>query len=333
MGRLGHFKSGVLGLLISLAALGFIAIQINIERFAAALLDADYRFVLPGAAFVLLGLGSRALRWRVLLAHQLPLRRTFNIMNIAYLVNGILPLRLGEAARIYLVGESVPAMRTASTIVAERLLDALAVVIMAALTLTVTAASTALQAAALLGAALAAGGFAALLLLAYRRRAAEAFIGRLAARVIMFRRLRIDKLAGDFFDGLMPMLGWHSLLLVILWTAVSWILSAVANYMLMFAFFEQGDWGASILTIAMASFAIALPAVPANIGTYEASILAALAALGYEQTNAAIAFAVAVHVINILISAAAGALGLAQEGLSLSRLRAGLRQMQHNLAS
>ena len=330
---MGYFKSGALGLLISLAALGFIAIQINIERFAAALLDADYRFVLLGAAFVLLALGSRALRWRVLLAHQLPLRRTFNIMNIAYLVNGILPLRLGEVARIYLVGESVPAMRTASTIVAERLLDALAVVIMAALTLTVTAASTALQTAALLGAALAAGGFAALLLLAYRRRAAEAFIGRLAAKFAVFRRLRIDKLAGDFFDGLMPMLGWHSLPLVILWTAVSWILSAVANYLLMFAFFEQGDWGASILTIAMASFAIALPAVPANIGTYEASILAALAVMGYGQTNAAIAFAVTVHVINILISAAAGALGLAQEGISFSRLRAGLRQMQHNLAS
>ena len=329
---MGYFKSGVLGLLISLAALGFIAIQINIERFAAALLGADYRFVLLGAAFALLGLGSRALRWRVLLAYQLPLRRTFNIMNIAYLVNSILPLRLGEAARIYLISE-VPAMRTASTIVAERLLDALAVVIMAALTLTVTAASTALQTAALLGAALAAGGFAALLLLAYRRRAAEAFIGRLAAKLAVFRRLRIDKLAGDFFDGLTPMLAWPSLPLVILWTAVSWILSAVANYLLMFAFFEQGDWGASILTIATSSFAIALPAVPANIGTYEASILAALAVMGYGQTNAAIAFAVTVHVINILISAAAGALGLAQEGLSFNRLRAGLRQMQHNLAS
>ena len=329
---MGYFKSGALGLFISLAALGFIALQINIERFAAALLGADYQFLLPGAALMLLGLGSRALRWRVLLDYQLSLRRTFNIMNIGYLVNGILPLRLGEAARIYLISD-VPALRTAGSIVAERLLDALAVVIMAALTLTVRAASAALQTAAVLGAALAVGGFAALLVLAYRRRAAEALIGRLAARVAVFRRLRIDKLAGDFFDGLMPILDRRSLALVILWTAVSWILSAAANYMLMFAFFERGDWGASILTIASASFAIALPAVPANIGTFEASIVAALTALGYGQTNAALAFAVAVHVSNVLIGTAAGAFGLAQEGLSFNRLRAGLRQAQHHSAS
>ena len=335
MSGLGHFKFGALGLLVSLIAIGFIALQINIDRFASALLNANYQFLLPAAAILLLGLLTRAIRWRVLLAGQLPLQRTFNIMNIAYLVNGILPLRLGEIARIYLtagVKEAIPPMHTASTIIVERLLDVLSVVVMATLVLAGAATTTELQAAAMLGAALAVGGFIILLALAYHRAFTEALVSRLAAKVALFRRLRIDKLAGDFFDGLAPILDRHSLALVIFWTAISWALSAAVNYVLMFAFFDRGDWTAGILSVVMSAFAIALPAVPASIGTYEASILGALILLGYEH-EAAIAFAVAVHALNILFNAATGIFGLAQEGISLSQLQSGARQMKHRSAS
>lgn len=335
MSWLGHFRFGALGLLVSLIAIGLIAVQINIDHFASALLSADYQFLLPGMAFFLLGLFTRAMRWRVLLARQLPLRRTFNIMNIAYLVNGILPLRLGEVARIYLtarVKEAIPAMQTASTIVVERLLDLLAVIVMAALALNAAAAPTALQTAATLGAAFAIGGFVILFVLAYQRQFTQALVSRLAAKAALLRRLRLDKLASDFFDGLMPMRDMRLSSLAIFWTGISWILSASANYILLFAFFDQGDWTASVLSVAMASFAIAIPAVPANIGTYEASILGALTALGYEY-DTALAFAVTVHAMNILLNAATGGFGFVQEGISLSQLRSGVRQMQHNSAS
>lgn len=334
MGWLGHFRFGALGLLVSLIAIGFIALQINIDRFASTLLNAEYQFLLPGAAFLLLGLFTRAMRWRVLLACRLPLRRAFNIMNIAYLVNGVLPLRLGEVARIYLtarVKEAIPPMQTASTIVVERLLDVLSVVIMAALVLT-AAASTALQTAAMLGAALAIGGFAILFVLAYQRQFTQALVRRLTAKAALLRRLRLDQLASDFFDGLMPMRDLRSLALVIFWTAISWALSAAANYVLMFAFFDRGDWTAGILSVVMAAFAIALPAAPASIGAYEAAILGALILLGYEH-EAAIAFAFAVHALNILFNAATGIFGLAQEGISLSQLQSGARRMKRRSAS
>ena len=337
MNGLGHFKFGALGLLVSLIAIGFIALRINIDRFASALLNADYQFLLPAAAVLLLGLLTRAIRWRILLAGQLPLQRAFNIMNIAYLVNGLLPLRLGEVARIYLtarVKEAIPPMQTASAIIVERLLDVLSVVIMAALVLATAAATTAeLQAAVMLAAALAVGGFIILLVLAYHRQFTQVLVSRLAAKSALFRRLRIDKLAGDFLDGLDPILDRHSLALVIFWTAISWTLSAAANYIILFAFFDRGDWRAGVLSVAMAAFAIALPAVPASIGTYEASILGALILLGYEQSDAAIAFAVAVHALNILFNAATGIFGLAQEGVSLSQLQSGARQMRRHSAS
>jgi uncharacterized membrane protein YbhN (UPF0104 family) len=102
----------------------------------------------------------------------------------------------------------------------------------------------------------------------------------------------------------------------------------MAGYVLMFAFFEQASLTATMLYIAAAAFAIALPAVPGNIGTYEASILLALVAMGYEQSSTAIAFAVMVHTVNVFVHAATGIVGFIQEGISLGQLSQGVRQMQ-----
>lgn len=330
-----HIKVGILGIFVSLIAIYFIVVQINAERFISALTGADYRFLIPCMIFLVLGLFTRAMRWQVLLSHQLPFKRAFSIMNVAYLVNGVLPMRIGEVARIYLttrVQNPIPVMQTASTIVVERLLDLLAVVVMMLLALTVAPVPQELQTAGALGAGMAIGGFIVLIILAKNRTHTEQFIAQVVERIPLLQRLKIDKFAVDFFDGLMPIIDLRALSQAIFWTAFSWILSVIAGYILMFAFFEQGgDWIATMLYIAAAAFAVAVPAVPGNIGTYEASILLALSALGYvqpDQSDNAIAFAIAVHAVNVFVHATTGVVGFMQEGISLSQLRTGVRQIQ-----
>lgn len=336
MSWLRHIKVGALGIIVSLLAIYFIVVQIDAERFFSTLLTADYRFLIPCIFFLVLGLFTRAFRWRVLLTNQLPYNRAFSIMNVAYLVNGILPMRIGEVARIYLttrVKNPIPAMQTASTIVIERLLDLLAVVVMMLLALTVAPVPLELQYAGAIGAGMAITGFIVLIAVARQRKMAEQFILWLTTKIPLLARMRIEKFVGDFLDGLMPILDLRSLSQAIFWTLISWVLSVTAGYILMFAFFEQGDLVATMLFIAAAALAVALPAVPGNIGTYEASILLALVALGYEQSDAAIAFAITVHVVNVFVHVSMGMVGFIQEGISLTQLRTGVRQMQHTSAS
>lgn len=336
MSWLRHIKVGALGIIVSLLAIYFIVVQIDAERFFSTLLTADYRFLIPCIFFLVLGLFTRAFRWRVLLTNQLPYNRAFSIMNVAYLVNGILPMRIGEVARIYLttrVKNPIPAMQTASTIVIERLLDLLAVVVMMLLALTVAPVPPQLQYAGAIGAGMAICGFIVLIAVARQRKMTEQFILWLTTKIPLLARMRIEKFVGDFLDGLMPILDLRSLSQAIFWTLFSWILSVTAGYILMFAFFEQGDLVATMLFIAAAALAVALPAVPGNIGTYEASILLALVALGYEQSDAAIAFAITVHVVNVFVHVSMGMVGFIQEGISLTQLRTGVRQMQHTSAS
>src|SRR5690606_30698054 len=110
-----RLKIGILGTIVTFVALYFIATQLNLELFWQAWTSANYWYVLPCMLLLFLGLVTRAFRWRVLLNGELPFNRTFSIMNVAYLVNGVLPLRIGEVARVYLVSRSKKAIPIPTT--------------------------------------------------------------------------------------------------------------------------------------------------------------------------------------------------------------------------
>jgi uncharacterized protein (TIRG00374 family) len=337
-GKVGSLKSsnqlkiGLLGLAISLIAVYFIAAQLNDELFIQAWQTARYVYLLPCVILLLAGLVTRALRWQVLLDGDIPLGRSFSIMNVAYLVNGILPLRIGEVARVYLasrIKKPIPFPKTTGTIVVERLLDLLSVVVMALLAITLGAQSDELKAASTVAAVIAVTGFAILILFASRRQWAK-WLFNFGVRMLPFlKRFPIlEEWFDQFLDGLMPLARPRALSQAIFWTVISWLFSIGAGYVLMFAFFDRASIAATMLYIAAAAFAIALPAVPGNIGTYEASILLALYAMGYEQSDTAVAFAVMVHAVNVIVHSATGVLGFIREGISLTQLSQGVRQMQ-----
>jgi uncharacterized protein (TIRG00374 family) len=324
----------LVGVVVSVLAIYFVVSQVHIEQLGLALMRARYVYLLPTIVFLLAGLVTRAVRWRVLLSDGLPLWRAFSIMNVAYLVNGLLPLRIGEVARAYLATRAtppVPVMKSFSTIIVERLLDLLAVVVLLAFALTAGPLPDELRAAGLFFGPAALVGFLVLVLLARQRTLTLNVAAQLVDRVKLLQRLHINivTLLAHFLDGLTPLTDLQALLRALGWTAISWGFSAVAGHILMFAFFDRGDWAATCLYIAAAAFAIAVPAMPGNIGTYEASILLALGAMGYDAASSTVViFAVMVHGINLLVHASTGVIGFIQEGISLEQLSQGVREMQ-----
>ncbi|MEO1290878.1 MAG: lysylphosphatidylglycerol synthase transmembrane domain-containing protein, partial [Chloroflexota bacterium] len=311
---------GILGLLVTGIALYFIVTQLNLELFVESWRTANYWYVLPCLILLFLGLITRAFRWRVLLDNKLPFNRTFSIMNVAYLVNGVLPLRIGEVARVYLVSrteKTIPMPLTASTIIIERILDLFAVVVMVFFALMLGPVPDEIRSASFIAALFAIVGFSILILLARKREWASHLFTSVQSYIPIVKRYEIlSKWFDQFLDGLQPLTQPQALFASLAWTALSWVVSIAAGYILMFAFFDEGSIAATMLYIAAAAFAIALPAVPGNIGTYEASILLALTAMGYEQSSTAVAFAVMVHAVNVFVHVTTGVVGFMQEGIS-----------------
>jgi hypothetical protein len=328
---LKHWRVWLLGVIFSALAVAIIVAQFDAREFFRALAAARWVYVALCGLLLVIGLLPRALRWRTLLKDALPPLRAFNIMNVAYLVNNVLPLRIGEVARIYLATQAdppVPVFQTVSTVVVERLLDLLAVVLLLALALVAGEVPSELRAAGTGGAITALGGFVFLVLLASRRAWAEKILHFLTTRIAFLGRLHLAAWLGNFLDGLLPLTNARLFLKVLFWTAISWGISVAAGYILMFAFYDSAEHLAvTCLYIASAAFAIAVPAVPGNLGTYELSIVLALNAFGHGG-DTAVAFAVVVHGVNLLVHCATGVYGFVQEGISLERLSQGVQEMR-----
>lgn len=94
-------------------------------------------YLLLGALGIVIFLLIRAVRWRFMLDNSVPFSQVFHIQNIGYMLTQLMPFRLGDVARAILIG-NVPPVTIAqgiSTMVVERLLDMLFIVVLLPFTL------------------------------------------------------------------------------------------------------------------------------------------------------------------------------------------------------
>ncbi len=323
MSGLRRYAIGIIGLVISLLAVYSIVSEIGIERLVEAFRNANYIYILPCSFLILLGLIARGIRWRALLNHDLSISRAFNIMNVAYMVNAILPMRLGEVARAYLASqasEQVAMVRALSTIVVERLLDVIAVLIILGFAITSAPLPDEVRGIAAAAAPAVGIGFIMLVVMSAQRKRVLMVLAALIRSLPFIERFHLVETAGHFLDGLSPLTQPAFFFKVVLWTTIAWGFSLVSGYVLMPGFFGMSDWTATHLFSAAASFANALPAMPGSIGTYEYSILISFQSLGYADAAVITGFAVMIHALNLGINALLGIYGIAQEGISLSQL-------------
>ncbi len=330
---MNRWRIGLPGLILSLLATGALVAQLDLDSLLFSLRTAKYGWLLPAFLLLLTGQLVRALRWRALLDGGLSLARAFHILNISYMANAFLPFRFGELARIWLVRPGLSSMRTAGSVVLERLLDTLAVIVLLAAALSVLpeAGDDYRQVARFMLPLLLLLALE-LFLLARRRALAR----RLLDLLLRFpwpgpvRRLPSGAWLEALLDGLQPLTNAALLLQVLAWTLAGWTLSLLASYLMMLIFYEQADLAVAALSIVAAALVIALPAVPGNIGTYQWAIMLALAAGGYGDPLDApnVSLAITVHAINLLMYTLTGSLGLLREQVTPVRLVRSLQQFR-----
>src|SRR5712692_2325004 len=126
-----------IGLLVSAACL-YIAFQgIQFDKLFDALAKIDYVWLIVASVLFCTSYSGRVFRWQLLFSPlRLRLIKIFNTLNIGYFLSNLLPARIGDLVRAYLIGdiESVSKARALSTIIVERMSDGLAVVLLLGVT-------------------------------------------------------------------------------------------------------------------------------------------------------------------------------------------------------
>lgn len=295
--------------------------DVPLEDIATSIREADMLWIVVAIALGSIGLYTRGIRWNGLLNGRVGNADAFYILSIGMLLNQ-LPMRAGEVARSALATRSGVSFFTAATsIVVERLLDTLYVVIVLALALTQVpdAPPFITQSAMLFGMA---GVVALVILLVFARRPqfarnTLAFFERLLP---VLKRLPLHSLMESVLEGIQPLAQWRSAAHAILWTLISWTISLGTFYALTLSLgVDSSQVLMTLLSVTMASFAIALPVSVASIGPFEGAVRVSGQAVGLS-TALGVSLGFIFHGVSILTYAIWGTVGLLRMGVSLSEL-------------
>lgn len=305
--------------LILLIAILFV-IFVDLEEVFHLLQSAEWGWLAAAGTALLGGYITFAVRWRSLLARRPSLARTFHAANASQMVNVYSPIP-GIPIRILLVsdGKLVTIPQATSSSIVERILEQIMRL-------------SALGGALFLGAGVAgakstiAGGLGliiiALALIALALRDPQATQVRLAGwinRLPFLKGTHVEGLVGSFMAGLKDagspkqfVIGW-------LWSLLMWSLFLLFHLFGLLALDLGLPWQVT-LGISLSALAVVPPSAPAMPGTYHASLVAVLALLTNLDGATLTAYAILLHIIQMVCLSALGVWALTRLDLSLGEI-------------
>ena len=281
-----------------------------------ALAVANYWYAAPAVALYFAAVYFRSVRWSYLLAPlaDIPPHRLFPVVSIGYMANNLLPARIGEIVRAYVLARREPVSGSSglATIAVERVFDGLILALFAAFTgplllmlgqldsapagyrtsgiiLTVLVVLVCVAAAGVLTAA----NFP------WFTRAVERFLDLSPARF----RPWLFRMALGFIAGLSILTSPRKHLTLLVLSLPVWLLEGGTYLLILYSFGIDGVitsfWAlllTAVLVTATSNIATAIPVSIGGIGAFEVASQQTLVALGVAASVGA-AYATFLHLV------------------------------------
>ena len=286
------------GALFSLVCLVLAVRGLELGRVAEALGQAQYWLLVPALVLYFAGVWVRAVRWRYLLEPiaAIPASRLFPVVVIGYMANDVLPLRLGEVARCFVLRrrEGVPQSAALGTVLVERVMDGLTMLVFMGVTLPLLPFSATLY--QLMGAAsgLFVGVSIALVVLAARPALASRLVDATLGRIGGSFGERGRGLAQSFLSGVAALGGGGAALRILGLSCAAWLLEAGMYFVLMYAFPIPPSAALATLTTAVANLGTLIPSSPGYVGVFDFIGKSVLTQFGVPD-EPALAYVLVVH--------------------------------------
>jgi uncharacterized protein (TIRG00374 family) len=333
-----RWQVGIIGL-VTLASLAWAMWGLDLRAVGAAIGAFP-----PARVPVVLGLYAlafvaRTARFAVLIGPQdgrrVEPRRIAAVLGAGFLAINVVPLRMGELVRPYLLAQAhgVPFGAGMAAVVLERLCDMLALLVLIGLSGLVAVPGGVIvgghdlllagQRAMIAGVVV---GLVGVIGLAVAGPPAVARIEAITARISPSVGALVARLLGRFVDGLRglasrPVDGALALGL----TALVWTVSVTACAVILGGFELPRGVGVAVVDYSATLIAIALGPTPGFIGPFEAGAVGGLLAFGADP-DAARAFALVHHALSFGFVIATGVASLVIEGWSLGEVVKASRQ-------
>jgi uncharacterized protein (TIRG00374 family) len=325
----------VLALVVGLLALFFH--NVNLWRVAGDIARAKPLWLALSLATMFVNLAIRAWRWKVLLEPLGPttFANAFRATAVGFAATSVLPARAGEVIRPYFLARTerhhgrMTATGAFATVILERLLDTITVLILLAWFVFISGPDSAVTNPVAFAAVKWAGALAGLisaaaLIVLFVLAGDPERLGRAVARLAQVVPSRfaaaIAKVAEKFAHGLGAIRRPGRLLLALLWSFPLWLSICLGIWAITVAFGFDVPFTGSFLLDAVLVLGVAVP-TPGAIGGFHEAFRVAATVFFSAPDEAAVAAAIVLHLFSIGPSLFLGLLFAAQAGLNVSGMR------------
>ncbi len=328
------WRQQLLGLALTLFFLALILFNLKFEEVGTAFSQANYLYLIPAITITMLAYFVRAWRWQIILRPTKPVsfQTSYGVMMIGFMANNLLPARIGEFVRAYILGaqEKISKSLSLATIVLERVCDGLTLIAFMGVALVAFPSPRQdgwTQFIEIFSTSVFVGATFFLVFLIVRE--------KLALRLVSFcmrplpDRLehKAHNLLTSFVLGLHVLKRGRSVLGLALTSALVWAMEGCSYYLMLRAFNLDSRMnpmqliGAGLLLLVFVNLGTMVPSAPGYFGVYQAAATVALGAYAVNQSTA-FSLALLTNTFQYVTVTAIGLFFLSRRRLSLSALRA-----------
>lgn len=326
----------LLGLVVSVVCAWLALRAVPLDELGASLTRANYIWLVPACALQLLAVLARGKRWAVLLGERARTSDSFWAQGIGYLFTNVLPLRMGEPARIFVMASrsGLPIVQTAATVVVERLLDVASVVAVLICVLPFMRVPGLVARAGVSFGLLVLLAFAVLLVAVRYTAPTERILRAVLDRIPLLPTEMILARWRELLVGLSSMTRWSIAVQATVWSVATWA-CVIGSYLGSLKALEPAaePIEAAFMVVALA-FAVTVPSSPGFIGVFhlvgEQALVLPFGAKYSEST--ALSITLVAYLVYYLLTSLLGIVGLWRLGASFTKLRTVFRS-GHNLAA
>ncbi len=301
----------LIGLILGVFFLWLTFRDISWRDFVDGMKQMNPVYFIPGLIFAVACQFIRALRFGLILSPfcSLSRRMLWDLLNIWAAANVIMPARLGELVRPYLLHQKgVSFSSVFGAVLVERFFDMTGLLILLGAVLWKTPEVSRQYSifGQILLAALVAGYLMVLLVLAKKE-----FVEGIVEKVLRIFPSRIaDPLEAIFhklIEGVEVMANLKRAMIIFLYSLTLWFLFSATTYVFLLAFGIEASFLVAVTIQVFIALAVAIPSAPGFIGTFHAAGRYALALYGI-QAVVAVSFATVYHLFSVIVSLGLGAL-------------------------
>ncbi|HEX7555019.1 MAG TPA: lysylphosphatidylglycerol synthase transmembrane domain-containing protein [Leptolinea sp.] len=312
----------LLGLTLSVGSIVLAFQGVNFSQVISTIPEAVPGYIALALVASVATLVAKAIRWRYLFHQKAPsFHSSFAIQNIGTFINSIVPARIGDLLRAYLMGEENDQSKVyvLGTIVVEKIFDMIFIVISIVLLLPqvvfpIWVSEPSEVTAILVMILIVIGG-----LIAWKREAVfqriEIWSKYLPARF----RQGILRQINNLLTSLECVRNFRQLMNIFIWTFLIWVFGFGTNLLVFWAMGLPLSFLPSIFLLVVLQVGVAVPSSPGRIGVFHYLTVLALSVFSIDK-GVALSCGIILHLIVYVPLTVLGAYYIWEEKLSWSRI-------------